>query len=180
MRVGLVVPGLLRTGVGSFTQGTLQPSSTSSPLPSVSHAQQRTGPSPAAGPFAPSSAATRGSDPRRCAVTSFLSRMPRSDSWHRLGRNFALAYIRAYLPVASGRGLCALFPALSSAGVTRSRPYLPLGPYQVSLGHPRLFPTVSPAHPVVRWGEPRAFASIVQARPCPILGRPVHRWAGSH
>src|SRR5262249_8334013 len=27
---------------------------------------------------------------------------------------------------------------------------------------------------------PYAFASIVQARPCPILGRPVHLWDGSH
>jgi hypothetical protein len=43
-------------------------------------------------------------------------------------------------------------PALSSAGVPRSRPYLPLGRYQASLGHPRLFPTVSPAHTMVRWG----------------------------
>jgi hypothetical protein len=54
--------------------------------------------------------------------------------------------------VAPGQGLYSPLPALSSAGVTRSRPYLPLGQYQVSLGHPRLFPTVSPAHTVVRWG----------------------------
>jgi len=78
--------------------------------------------------------------------------MPRSDSWHRMGWNFALAYIHTYLLVASGRCLRSLLPALSFAGVARSRPYLPLGRYQVSLGHPRLFPTVSPAHTVVRWG----------------------------
>ena len=113
----LLFHGLRCPSVGSFAQGTLQPSSTSSPLPSVSHAQQSTGPSPSAGSFAPSSAATRGSGPRLFAVTSFLSSMPRSDSWHRFGRNFAPAYIRAYLPVAPGRCLCSLFPALSSAGV---------------------------------------------------------------
>jgi hypothetical protein len=85
-------------------------------------------------------------------VASFLRSMPRSDSWPRVGRNCAPAYIRADLPVAPGRCVCSRFPALSSAGVTGSRPYRPLGPYQVSLGHPRLFPTVSPAHTVVRWG----------------------------
>ena len=30
-------------------------------------------------------------------AVSFLSTIPRSDSWHRVGRNFALAYIRTYL-----------------------------------------------------------------------------------
>ena len=35
--------------------------------------------------------------------------------------------------------------------VTISQPYLPLGRYQASLGHSRLFPTVSPAHTLVRW-----------------------------
>lgn len=42
-------------------------------------------------------------------------------------------------------------PALSSAGVALSHPYLTFGPYQVSLGHLCLFSTVSPAHTVVRW-----------------------------
>ena len=40
-----------------------------------------------------------------------------------------------------------------------------------------------PCRPHTPWCagvEPSAFASIVQARPFPILGRPVHRWDGSH
>ena len=121
-------------------------------FPHVSHAQQSTGPSPSARPFASGGAAAPGNGRRPFALASFLSHMPRSDSWHRLGRNFAHAYSCAHRPVASGRGLCSLLPALSSAGVTRCRPDLPCGRYQVSLGHPRLFPTVSPAHTVVRWG----------------------------
>jgi len=43
-----------------------------------------------------------GSDPRPFVLTSFLSTIPRSDSWHRIGWNFAFAYIRTYLPVAAG------------------------------------------------------------------------------
>jgi hypothetical protein len=100
----------------------------------------------------PRGAAASSRGPRPFVLTSFLSNTPRSDSWHRLGRNFASAYIRTYLPVALGRGLCSPFPTLSSVGVTRFRPYPPFGRYQVSLGHARLFPTVSPAHTVVRWG----------------------------
>ena len=65
--------------------------------------------------------------------------------------------------------------ALSAAGATSSRPYLPPGRYQASLGHSRLFSTVSPAHTLVRWGGTKcAFAPIVRARPFPIFGRPVH------
>ena len=114
--------------------------------------QRSTGPSPSPEPFAPGGAAARGSDPRLFVVATFLSHMPRSDSWHRFGWNFARASIHTYLPAASGRGLRSLWPALSSAGVARFRPYLPLGRYQVSLGHTRLFPTVSPAHTLVRRG----------------------------
>lgn len=121
-------------------------------FPHVSLAQQSTGPSPSARPFASGGAAAPGSGPRPFAVASFLSNMPRSDSWHRVGRNFARADSRAYRSVASGRGLCSPLPALSSAGVPRFRPSRPFGRYQVALGHPRLFPTVSSAHTVVRWG----------------------------
>lgn len=35
-----------------------------------------------------------------------------------------------------------------------------------------------PCHPLVRWVDENAFAPIVRARPCPIFGRPVHRWGG--
>jgi len=123
-------------------------------FPHVSLAQHSTGPSPAASPFASGGAAAPGSGPRPFAVASFLRHMPRSDSWPRVGRNFARADIRAYRSVASGRGWCSPWPALSSAGVTRFRPSLPCGRDQVSLGHPRLFPPVSSAHTVVRWGGP--------------------------
>ena len=57
-----------------------------------------------------------------------------------------------FLPVAPGRCLRSRFPTLSSAGAVPSRPYLPFGRYQASLGHPRLFSTVSPANTLVRWG----------------------------
>jgi hypothetical protein len=81
---------------------------------------------------------------------------------------------------ALGRCLSSRLPALSSAGATSSRPYLPLGRYQASLGHSRLFSTVSPAHTLVRWGGTKcAFAPIVRARPFPIFGRPVHPRDGS-
>jgi hypothetical protein len=74
-------------------------------------------------------------------------------------------------PGAVGQCLCSPFLALSSASATPSRPYLPFGPYQVSLGHVCLFPTVSPAHTVVRWrGTPRlrlhsADSTILQLGP---------------
>ena len=123
------------------------------PLPASPHSQQSTGPSPSDGPFGRAGAAAPvGSDPRPFVLASFLSTIPRSDSWHRFGRNFTLRLISApTVPVASGRCLCSLFPALSSAGVTISRPYLPSGRYQASLGHTCLFPTVSPANTLVRW-----------------------------
>ena len=92
-----------------------------------------------------------GSDPKPFALTSFLSTIPRSDSWHRIGWNFACAYIHTYFPAAAGRCLCSPFPTLSSVGATISRPYLPFRRYQASLGHTCLFPTVSPANTLVRW-----------------------------
>jgi hypothetical protein len=120
------------------------------------HAQLRTGPSPSALPFGPSSVVAHSNAPSPFVLTAFLSTVPRSDSWQRLGWNFASAYIHTYLRVALGQCLSSPLPALSSAGATPSRPYLPFGPYQVSLGHVCLFPTVSPAHTVVRWGGTKA------------------------
>jgi hypothetical protein len=46
-----------------------------------------------------------GCDPRVSAVPSFLSSTPCSDSWHRIGWNFAHAYIRTYPLMASDRAL---------------------------------------------------------------------------
>jgi hypothetical protein len=89
-------------------------------------------------------------DPRPFALISFKSTAPRSDSWHRLGRNFARAYIRAYRRMASGWALLSPLLALSSASVALFQPYLSAGRYQASLSHRRIFPTVSPAHTLVR------------------------------
>ena len=77
----------------------------------------------------------QGDDPRPFVLTSFKSTSSRSDSWHRIGRNFACAYIRTYLQVAPGRALRSLFLALSSASVALSQPYLLSGQYQVSLSY---------------------------------------------
>jgi hypothetical protein len=46
--------------------------------------------------------------PRVFAVPSFLSTIPCSDSWHRIGWNFARAYIHTYPLVALGRRLSSL------------------------------------------------------------------------
>ena len=93
-----------------------------------------------------------GRDPRPFALISFMSNMPRSDSWHRIGQNFAH---RLYLHLPHGGSRSKLVFAVSAwfpGGATISRPYLPLGRYQASLGHRRFFPTVSPAHTLVRRG----------------------------
>src|ERR1700759_5583778 len=37
-----------------------------------------------------------GGDPEPFVLIPFKSTSPRSDSWHRIGRNFACAYIRTY------------------------------------------------------------------------------------
>ena len=125
-------------------------------------------------------AAAHGYDPRVCARPSFLSHMPCSDSWHRIGWNFACAYIHTYQRVASGRPLCSPLPALSSAGVTISRPYL--SPWTIPGlpgSHTRLLHRVARKHLGTTGWSPSAFASIVQARPFPVFGRPVHPWDSS-
>jgi hypothetical protein len=76
-----------------------------------------------------------GDDPEPFVPTPFQSTVPRSDSWHRIGRNFARAYIRTYRRVAPGRALRSPLLALSSASVALFQPYLPVGRYQVSLSH---------------------------------------------
>ena len=71
-------------------------------LPTWAYASVSTGPSPAARPFGPNRDAARDSAPPPCVLTTFLSTIPRSDSWQRLGWNFACAYIPTYLRLASG------------------------------------------------------------------------------
>ena len=137
---------------GSFTQGTLQHTAAYSPPLRSCPTPPSTGPSPSVAPFEYAGAATHGRDPRPFILTSFLSTAPRSDSWHRIGQNFAFAYICTYLALALGRCLPSPLPALSSAGAAISQPYLSRGRYQASLGHRHLFPTVSPAHTLVRRG----------------------------
>src|SRR3954469_21461345 len=65
--------------------------------------------------WARSASSLAGDDPKPFVPTPFQSTVPRSDSWHRIGRNFAHAYIRTYRRVASGRALHSLLLALSSA-----------------------------------------------------------------
>src|SRR4051795_11666162 len=63
--------------------------------------------------------------------------------------------LRLYPPLpsgASGRALRCLFLALSFASVALFQPYLPDGRYQAFPGSLTLFPTVSPAHTLVRRG----------------------------
>lgn len=114
--------------------------------------QQSVGPSLTDRPFEPNDTTAQGSDPGSFVLVPFNSTIPHSESWHRFGRNFALAYIRTYLWGLQSDVCVHCSPALSSAGATISQTYLPFGRYQASLGHRRLFPTVSPANTLVRWG----------------------------
>ena len=126
-------------------------------------------------PFEHAGATTPSRDPRPFALTSFISIIPQSDSWHRIGQNFAFAYICIYLPVAPGRCLCSLFLTLSSVSATISRPHLLFRQYKASLGHKTLLPYhVARKHPGTMSWNLGAFASIVPARPLLIFGRPVH------
>ena len=143
--------GILGTSVGSFSHGTIQLSHTYSPLPGTFHSQQSTGPSPSAVPFEHLSAAALGNDPSPFALSLFMSTIPRSESWHRFGRNFAFR-LYPHLPHGSSRSMF-VFPVSRPfvCGCHNISTILPLGQYQASLGHTRLFPTVSPANTLVRW-----------------------------
>jgi hypothetical protein len=83
---------------------------TYSPTAHLFPIQPSTGPSSSHAPFGYTGAATPDRDPRPFARVPFLSTSPRSDSWHRIGQNFACAYICTYLPVALGRCWCSLLP----------------------------------------------------------------------
>ena len=100
-------PGLLDVGAGSFALRTyphfrhvLTPSST------LDAATQH-GAFPLRPAFwARSASSLAGDDPEPFVPTPFQSTVPRSDSWHRIGRNFARAYIRTYRRGAPGRAPC--------------------------------------------------------------------------
>jgi hypothetical protein len=80
------------------------------PFGRIASTQQSTGPSPPAPLLGDAGVTAQGGDPRGSVVPSFLSRTPCSDSWHRIGWNFALAYIHTYHPVALGYPVCSLLP----------------------------------------------------------------------
>jgi hypothetical protein len=173
--------GILSTGVGSFSHGTIQLSHTYSPLPGTFHSQQSTGPSPSAVPFEHLSAAAPGNDPSPFALSSFMSTIPRSESWHRIGQNFAFR-LYPHLPHGSSRSMF-VFPV--------SRPFV-CGCHNIStILSLRTIPGLPGSHTplphrvarkhlgTMRW-NPNAFASIVQAQPFPIFGRPVHLRDESH
>src|SRR3954447_13555017 len=147
------VPGLLDVGAGSFAHRTCPHFRHVLTRSSTLDAATQHGAFPLRPAFwAGSASPLAGGDPEPFVPTPFQSTVPRSDSWHRIGRNFARAYIRTYRRVAPGRALHSLLLALSSASVALFQPYLPLGRYQVSLSYLTLFPTVSPAHTLVRRG----------------------------
>ena len=142
-------PGFLDVGAGSFALRTcphfrhvLTPSST------LDAATQH-----GAFPLRPAfwarpASSLAGDDPEPFVPTPFQSTVPRSDSWHRIGWNFAHAYIRTYRRVAPGRAPCC------SPFRLRVIPAIP-APWTIpglAFRHLTLFPTVSPAHTLVRRG----------------------------
>jgi hypothetical protein len=121
-----------------------------------------------------------GCAPKGSVVPSFLSSTPCSDSWHRVGWNFAHAYIHTYRLVAPGHSLCSL---LTRPFVCGCHSIVTIPPVWTIPGLPGSLTPLP--HRVVRTHlgttgrNPCAFASIVQARPFPVFGRPVHPRDGS-
>jgi hypothetical protein len=176
----LPVSGLLKPGAGSFTPGMFRSSGLYLPRLDSPPPHPSTGPSPAARAFAPARGAAPGSAPQPLVLTAFLSPVPRSDSWPRVGWNFARR-LSPHLPPGGSRVTFAFAVArpfvcgcrtLSPIPLPRTLPGLPGS--RVSLPH-----RVARPHHGPLGGNPTAFASIVQARPFPSLGRPVPRQDGS-
>src|SRR5215469_596665 len=134
--VGQRVPGILDNGAGSFEPRTYPHFRHVLPLSPVFRLATQHGAFPLRPAFWVRPASPfDDDDPKPFALTSFKSTMPRSDSWHCIGRNFACAYIRTYRRRLQA-GLCVLcLLALSSASVALFQPYLPFGQYQASLSH---------------------------------------------
>src|SRR3954465_15585161 len=147
-----------------------------SPARRASTLPHSTGPSPSGRPFGSDRRRrSSGSDPGPFALTPFLSTLPRSDSWHRFGRNFACASIRPY-----PRGLQAgLFVACFSPFRLRvshdSGHTFPMDDTRPPWVTDALPHRVARPHLGATGRNPGAFAPIVRARPFPVFGRPVHR-----
>ena len=169
-------PGLLNAGAGSFAKRTCPHFRHVLTRPSSPDAATQYGAFPLRLVFWIQPASPlEGGDPEPFVVIPFKSTSPRSDSWHRIGRNFAHAYIRTYLRMALGRGLRCLLLALSSASVALFQPYLlrwTIPGLPESLTH--LPHRVARTHLGATEWNPGAFAPIVRARPCSVFGRPVH------
>ena len=116
-----------------------------------------------------------GCAPKVSGVPSFLSSTPCSDSWHRVGWNFAHASIHTYRLVALGHCLYSLLARPFVCGCHTIVTIPSIWTIPGLPGSPTPLPhRVARTHRGTMRGNPCAFASIVQARPFPIFGRPVH------
>ena len=147
-----------------------------SPARRASTLPHSTGPSPSGRPFGSDRRRrSSGGDPGPFALTPFLSTLPRSDSWHRFGRNFACAYIRPY-PRGLQAGLCvACFSPFRLRVSHYSSHTFPMDDTRSPWVTDALPHRVARTHLGATGWNPCAFAPIVRARPFPVFGRPVHR-----
>ena len=152
------------------TSAMYSPARRSSTLP------HSTGPSPSGRSFGSDRRRrSSGSDPGPFALTPFLSTSPRSDSWHRFGRNFACAYIRPYHRGLQA-GLCvACFSPFRLRVSHYSSHTFPMDDTRPPWVTDALPHRVARTHLGATGWNPCAFAPIVRARPFPVFGRPVHR-----
>jgi hypothetical protein len=147
-----------------------------SPARRASTLPHSTGPSPSGRPFGSDRRRrSSGGDPGPFALTPFLSTSPRSDSWHRFGRNFACAYIRPYHRGLQA-GLCvACFSPFRLRVSHYSSHTFPMDDTRPPWVTDALPHRVARTHLGATGWNPCAFAPIVRARPFPVFGRPVHR-----
>jgi hypothetical protein len=119
-------------------------------------------------------------DPRPFALASFMSSIPRSDSWHRIGQNFAHR-LYLHLPHGGSRSklVFAVFRRVSRRCHTISTLPSALDDTRSPWVTDVSSPPCRPHTPGCDEEEPNAFASLVQARPFLVFGRPVHLWDSS-